>query len=203
MANKTKIANLALTHIRSQGTVENIETEVTPEALNTNLWYDEARLQALQDFDFGFARKRLTLATHAVDPPAEWAFRFQYPADCVQPRYVENPSGRGKAPILFDIELATDSQSKDTMSILTNQEDAVLVFTKDVITTTFFTPYFVLCVSYKLAHFIAGILTGKPSIQKDMIEKYNTAINVAGAHEANVTVAATEGAPLPDWLLLR
>lgn len=200
MADKTKIANLALSHIRDQGTVENIETEVTPEALNANLWYDEARLQAIADFDFGFARKRLTLGAHEVDPPAEWAFRFQFPADLVQPRYIENPSGRGKPPILFDIELATDAQSQDTMSILTNQEAAVLVYSKDVTSTTFFPPHFVLSISYLLAHFIAGPLTGKKSIQDKMIENYNNAINVAGAHEANVTAAGTEGAPLPDWL---
>lgn len=194
---KTQIANLALSHIHAKGTVENIETEKSTEAKTANLWYDPARRQALADFDFGFSRKRQTLALHLEDPPeGEWAFRYQWPADAVAPRFIQNPLGRGKPPIIFEIEQASDG----TQSILTNAEEAVLVYTKDATDPTFFTPHFVLALSYLLAHYIAGPLTSKKSLKDQAIENYNNAINVGAAHEANVTQAGTAGDPEAEWI---
>ena len=196
---KTEIANLALSHIRDKGVLENVETDPTSQGRSANLWYDPARRQALAEFDYGFARRRLILAAHGEDPPAEWAFRYQWPSDIIIPRYIQNPLGRGLPPVLFDFEQAGDG----TMCILTDQEEAVLVYTRDVEDTTFFSPHFVLAHSYLLAHFIAGPLTGKKLIQDQMIANYNNAINTGAAHEANVTVRGTEGWPLADWTLER
>ncbi len=196
---KTTIANLAASHLRNQGVLENVETDTSSLGRTLNLWYDPARRQALADFDYGFSRKRLILAAHSEDPPAEWAFRYQWPSDIIHPRYIQNPVGRGLPPILFDFEQA----SNGTMSILTNQDEAVLVYTRDAEDVTFFPPHFVLAHSYLLAHFTAGPLTGKKSIQDKMMENYNNAINTGAAHEANVTVRGTEGASLADWTLAR
>jgi len=186
---KTNIANLALSHLREKGFIENVETSNQAEAKNANLWYDPSRRQVLVDFDLGFARKRQTLTAHGDDPPAEWAFRYQYPASSIQPRHIEDPLGRGRPPIPFDLEQSDDG----TQSILTNEEDAILVFTRDVTNTLFFTPHFVLGFSYLLAHYMAGALTGKKSIQDDTLAKYNLMINTAGANEANATSKGTEG----------
>ena len=186
---KTNIANLALSHLREKGFIENIETSNQSEAKNANLWYDPARRQVLVDFDLGFARKRQTLTAHANDPSDDWAFRYQYPASSIQARYIENPLGRGRPPVPFLLEQSDDG----TQSILTDAEDAVLVFTRDVTDTLFFTPHFVLGFSYLLAHYMAGALTGKKSIQDDTLAKYNLMINIAGANEANVTSKGTEG----------
>ena len=196
---KTTIANLALSHIRDKGVVENIETDVAVQARTANLWYDPARRQALTDFDYGFARKRLILTAHGQDPPAEWTFRYQFPSDAIQPRHIQNPLGRGKPPIPFEIEQADNG----AMSILTDQEEAVLVYTRDAENTTFFTPHFVLAFSYLLAHYLAGPLTGKSAIQKRMIENYNSASNTGAAHEATVTARGTEAEPEAPWIAVR
>ena len=196
---RTSIGNLALSHIREKSVLENIETDKGASAQAVNLWYDPARRQALADYDFGFARKRLALAVHGDDPPAEWSKRYQWPSDCIQVRRIENPLGRQKPPVLLDIEQANDG----TMSILTNQDEAVLIYTRDATTPAFFTPHFVLALSYLIAHFIAGPLTGKKSIQDQMIVSYNLAAGAGAAHEANVTARATEGAPDAPWILER
>ena len=193
---KTLIANLALSHIHDKGIIENVETEKSAQARAANLWYDPARRQALADFDYGFARKRLALSTHGKDPPAEWGYRYQYPSDCVSPRRIENPLGRRQLAVPFEIEQADDG----TMSILVDHQDAVLVYTRDALDPAFFTPHFVLALSYLLAHYIAGPLTGKNSIKDDMIVKYNTASNVGAAHEANATAAGTDGSLEAPWI---
>ncbi len=196
---KTLIANLALSHIRDKGVLEDVDTDTSTRGKTAKLWYDPARKQALADYDFGFSRKRLILATHSEDPPAEWAFRYQWPADCIQARYLQNPIGRRQAPLPFEIEQADDG----TMSILCDLDEAVLVYSRDVEDTTFFTPHFVLAHSYLLAHYLAGPITGKKSIQDQMMQNYNNAIAVGAAHEANVTARGTEGQPEAPWILER
>ncbi len=196
---KTQIANLALSHIRDKSVLENVETDTSTQGKSANLWYDPARRQALADFDHGFARRRLALAVHGDDPPAEWAFRYQWPSDCIQPRRIQNPLGRGFPPIPFEIEQSDDG----TRCILTDAEEAVLVYTRDVEDPTFFTPHFVLAHSYLLAHYIAGPLTGKTKVQNKMIENYNNASNTGAAHEANVTASGTQGWPEAPWIQAR
>lgn len=193
---KTEIANLALSHLHDKGLIENVDTEESTQAKTAKAWYNPARRQALAEMDMGFARKRLALATHGEDAPEdEWAFRYQYPADCIQPRYIKNPLGRKKPPIPFEIEQADDG----TMSIVTGVENAVLVYTRDAEDPTFFTPHFVLALSYLLAHYMAGPLSGKPSLKDKALANYILAIGTGGALEANVTAKGTDEQPLASW----
>ena len=193
---KTTIANLALSHLRNSAVITNLDTDLSTEALTAKLWYNPSRRQALVDFDLGFSRKRLTLATHGEAPSADWAFRYQWPADCLIPRSLQNPLGRQQPPLPFSFEQADDG----TQSILASTDGAILIYTRDAMDTTFFTPHFVLGHSYLLAHYMAGSLTGKTSVQNKMIENYNNASNVGAAHEANVTAPGTQTSLDPDWI---
>ena len=196
---KTRIANLALSHIRNKSVIENVDTESSTEAQSAKLWYDVARQQVLTDSDWGFARKRLILAEHGDDPPAEWAYRYQYPVDCVQPRRIENPLGRQKAPVAFELGFSDNG----TQSILANEADATLIYTRDVEDTSLFTTYFILALSYILAYYLAGPLTGKKSIQEDMLKLYGTMLGIGEARDANATAAATDAPPDAEWIAER
>lgn len=55
------ISNMALSHIGADSTIESM-AESSAEAAQCNLWYDYSRLQVLEAYDWGFARKRLDLA---------------------------------------------------------------------------------------------------------------------------------------------
>ena len=94
-----KIANFALSKVGTDSTIETL-TENSAEAKACNLWFETARKQALSAYDWPFARKRLALAVHGDDPPDEWAYRYQYPADCVKARFVENPVGKTPVQII-------------------------------------------------------------------------------------------------------
>lgn len=192
---KTQIANLALSHLDSEDVIENVDTEQSNEAKTARVWYDPARRQALTEYDFHFARKRLALASHNEDPPADWTFRYQYPADCVQERFIENPLGRNKPPIPMLVEQAGDG----TLSIVTDQDGAVLVYTRNQEDVTFFTPYFDLALSYLLAHYMSGKIAGKAAYKERTINAYNVAAATGASIQANASAKAMEAPPLASW----
>tara|TARA_R110000751_G_scaffold137379_2_gene240811 strand:+ start:8928 stop:9530 length:603 start_codon:yes stop_codon:yes gene_type:complete len=177
-----KIANLALSNIGASSSIEAF-SEATAEANATDLWYDFARQSVLAAYPWGFAQKRLTLAAHSDDPPdGVWVYRYQYPSDCLVARSIVNPSGADADAVPFEIESSDDGS---TISILTDMASAVLVYTWDLETTSLWSPHFVLTLSYLIAHFIAFPLTGKKTIQQDMLREYIGLLQQADALNAN------------------
>ena len=136
------IANMALSHVGAKSTIEAIG-EASTEGRVIDLWFEFSRKQTLEGHDWNFARKRRTLTTHAEDPPeGVWGFRYVYPGDCVAARKIENPTAsaplvwiqnftdpetRGDA-IPFEVEMNDAGNEK---TILTNLDDAKLVYTFD------------------------------------------------------------------------
>lgn len=179
---KTALARLALSNIHASGSVEDIDTEQSVEAKQAKLWYDVARKQVLADFPWGFARKRLILATHVDSAPEnEWAFRYQYPVDCVMARYIENPAGLDADDVPFEVE----GSDNDTDSIVTDLDEAILVFTRDVIDTGRFPAHFDIAMAYLLGHYLAGVITGKAKFKDRMIISYRNSLLIAATHDAN------------------
>ena len=171
------IANLALSLVHTEG-IESLSDEVTTEAVVANLWYDHARKEALEAFNWGFARRRQTLAVHTVAAPTnEWVYRYQYPSDCIAARYLENPAGSDADVVPFERENASD----DTLSIVTDLDDAVLVYTRDATNPALFTPHFIVTFATRLAYYMAGTLSNKKSMQADLLRQYGVWLATAGA----------------------
>lgn len=181
----TLIANMALDNVGAKSVIASIG-ENSPEAKACKLWYDMSRRQALEAYNWSFARRKLTLASHS-DPAPEprWNFRYQYPVDCVKARLIENPLGEDADAIPFDLELSDDASVK---TIVTNQDDAVLIYTADITQTSLFSMFFVDTLSSLLAARIAIKLTGKRTLKGDMIQQYNALLRIAPAHDANEAV---------------
>ena len=196
LVSPTRIANLALSLVHTKG-IESLEDDVTTEAIVAGLWYDQARRETLAAFNWNFARVRLTLATHAEDPPEfEWSFRYQHPSDCVFARYLENPAGVDEDAVPFSIEQAAGSQS-----IVTDLDDAVLVYTRDEESTSLFTPHFVSTHAARLSYYMAGTLSGKKDLQADLLKLYNGWLAVAASIDASQGV---ERKPREaDWIRAR
>ena len=182
---KVKIGNMALSHIGASSSIESFSEE-TAAAQAVDLWYDFSRLQILEAYDWGFARKRQALALDSeAAPEGVWGFRYQYPADAVSIREICNPLGPDADAIPFEIELSSDGLRK---TILTDVEDATVIYTKDLETTSLYTAFFVEALSYLLAHHIAYTITGKRTIRQEMLEIYNQYIQLAPAQNANERV---------------
>lgn len=194
----TLIANMALSHIGSKSSIANLD-ERSPEAAECKLWYDLSRKVALEAHNWGFARKRQLLALTADDPPEpRWYYRYQYPADCLKAREIENPLGTEADAIPFEIEQNEDNSAK---TIVTNAKDAKLVYTRDVSQTSLFPMYFVDTLAAQLASRIAVKLTGKRTLRDDMQKLYAGLLRAAPAHDANEAVS--EKPREADWIRAR
>lgn len=182
---ETTIANMALDSLGSKSVIASL-TEASPEAKACKLWYDASRRQALEAFNWSFARRRLTLASHSdAAPEQRWNFRYQYPVDCIKAREIENPLGPDADAIPFTIELDDAATVK---TILTDLDDAVLIYTSDISNTSLFSMFFVDTLSALLAARIAIKITGKRTLKGDMIQQYNSLLRIAPAHDANEAV---------------
>lgn len=188
-----KIANFALSKVGTDSTIETL-TENSAEAKACNLWFETARKQALSAYDWSFARKRLALAVHGDDPPDEWAYRYQYPADCVKARFVENPVGKTADPVPFSVEMSADG----TKSVLTDEVDAILIYTKEETSPDYYTPYFIELFATVLASRIAFSITHKAKLTEYLDAIVRFLLIYAPAMDA---VEQQEAAPRgADWI---
>ena len=176
-----QICNFGLSHVGAKGSIESLD-EASREAQVCKLWFDWSRNQVLEDFNWPFARKRQTLALLAdEDPPAEWAYRYGYPSDCVKARFIVNPVGKEAAAIPFQVETISDGSSK---SILTDLENAVMVYTFDQSDPTLFSSKFIDALSYRVASNIAFQITGDPELSAQVFKIYQTVLRSATGSSA-------------------
>ena len=177
------IANMALSYIGARQLINDLN-EDSPEAQQVRLWYDRMRAQALQAYDWNFARKRSAGTKSSIDPPDyDWAFRYNYPFDALSIRKIEHPLGHQADAIPFSIE--NDGSSK---SIVTNMDDAILVYTYDLNDTSQFSPLFSEMLAVGIAAKIAFTLTGRGELMQALNDQYRLLMLSACAHDANEQV---------------
>lgn len=184
---KTRIANMALSHIGAKSTIEDL-TDSDAEAQECSLWYDFSRLQTLEAFDWSFARRRLALTAHTEDPPDIWGYRYVYPANCVSFRMIQHPADEQADAVPFNIELDGTLLRK---SILTDLDDAIGVWTTDLETVDLFSPLFVEMLSLALASHIVIPLTADIELKKEMNVGFASLKLAAPAANANEQVGRT------------
>ena len=169
------VCNMALSHVGSSTVIESL-TENSKAAKSCKRWFRAARISTLEAYNWSFARKSEALATHSVDAPTNrWAYRYQWPSDCVAPRFIENPAGRDANAVPFDSENAGDG----TKSIVTDLDDAVLIYTFDLENIVSFSMHGILMLSYQLGAFINYEMNGKPETRTWLQKMFNEMAVVA------------------------
>jgi hypothetical protein len=170
MATKTSIFNMALTHIGAKALISNLDTDNSNEAKIGRVYYDEALKFCLSEVDWGFARKRVILALLAETAPVDWGYVYQYPNDCLKAREIFDGARRTKLlRVPFEISLSDDGTLK---TILTDQDDARLRYTRNITDPNLFPPSFVIFMSYYFAYLIAYPLTKKATIRDVQLKDY-------------------------------
>lgn len=165
---QVQICNMALGHVGGRRLITDIN-EATPEANQCLLWWDTSRLTTLEMYDWSFARRDATLAVHADAPTnGVWAFRYTLPADYVAARYIVNPLGPLAPPAPFEVKLNIAGTAK---TLLTDVENAVLVYTMDQTALTLWTYFAALMQSYVLGHLIAYKLKGDLNLKAQLIQQ--------------------------------
>lgn len=179
-----QICNLALSHIGARTSIETLD-EPSAAAQQCKLWYPLARQEVLESYNWNFARRYKALALHDDAPPANWLFRYQYPADCLKGREIDNPLGKEADAIPYKAEAANDGV---TMSILCNIENAVLIYTFDQMNTGMYSKNFINALAHYLGSRIAPTLTGKRDLVQEQMNWYSLWLRKAEADDANENV---------------
>lgn len=180
MASDVDICNLALSHLGDEATVITIDPpENSTQAEYCARFYPIARDSLLEMHPWRFATKRVALAQN-VTAPSTWQYSYAQPNDLVKhiailaPDAPNDLSGEfflGDPPFNLPNQgtgaytqqtYATESAEDGSLIILTNQENAHLLYIYRCVDTTRYSPLFVDALSRLLASYLAGpVLKGE------------------------------------------
>lgn len=198
-ATKVAIFNLALSAVGTRATVS-AAGESTREAEVCDLWYDEVVFQLLHAAPWASTTgvERLTEIKErdaaedwvAGDPEPGWRFAYEAPEDMLRPRHLSTYER-------FELSIMAD----DTHAIMTDAEDALLVYTKKQETTSKWDPALTMAIVYALASHIALPLQGKPERARYLVEMANIKAMEARVASANTDESQLE--TIPPWISAR
>ena len=189
---RTEICNLAISHLGIADEIADVsEDGDNSEAANAcRRFYDIARRATLRDFDWVFARKPVALTEiedddDEIDLPEEWGYVYRYPTDALCIRRIS--SGARNDSRQSRIEFTEQYNDTYGILIMTDQEDAVAIYTVDHDNPVYYPPDFELAFSLRLAYYIAPRLAGKESrkLKAELWQLYSMEIGRAMANIAN------------------
>lgn len=182
MSSEVSICNLTLSNIGVHSITSISGVNLPPEAEACKLHYYTARDAVLRDFNWSFARRTGTLALTS-ETPVGWAYAYQYPTDCLKSRLIYNSASKLPADAIdYDISANEGLNSK---IILTDQIDAVLIYTARIEDTNLFDSLFLEAFTLKLGSALAMPLKGDLNLKQGLLQEYLKFIEGAKAGSAN------------------
>lgn len=187
MASKTAIANQVMFHLKNSKTFTNVDTDTSIQATAVLAFYDDALREMLEEFDWSFAKVIADLALVEEDPDdgVEWAFSYRWPSNCVKARYIVDGNMQPSAQTpRISFEEGADATGR---TILTNEEDAALCYTKNVTDVTIMSTRFRNALGYKLANKVAPTLCGEDrgGLGMRALQNYYLELSAAKALDLN------------------
>lgn len=175
-----QICNMALGHLGHTKFIASL-TEPSLAADLCELYYEPARDFVLEDFPWPFATKYVTLGLVEEDPNDDWTYSYRYPDDCVYARRIVNALGRTNPnPPPFKVGADADGRL-----IYTDEEDAILEYTKLVTDTNLFPAVFAMAHSWYLASLIAPGLAKDKKQALNCLQIYSVVKGTAEARQLN------------------
>lgn len=168
------IVNAALEQIAAQTTITALN-DGSPAANAATVVYTPTVEFLLRQLDPDFARYTAALVlSAAVTPVSPWAFEYLWPADCIRLRQVRPASGAYdpydpqpvRANVAFDIIAAVS-----TKVILTDQVNALAVYTSSTPTEAQWDSVFADAVIRRLANPLAMALSGRPDFAREILQQ--------------------------------
>lgn len=191
MANAVEICNLALGHLGSEANVASISPpDGSAEAGYCARYFPIARKLTIALAQWSFATKREKLA-EVTNPSNVWLFAYSLPSNCIKPyRILKLGATTEQDGAAFTIEDGV---------VLTNESNAVLVFTRDVTDTTRYSPEFISAMSWMLSSYLAGpIIKGSEGANSalKLRERAVAETRMAAAGDANRSSETHGAAPI-------
>lgn len=182
------VVNEALQLVASQVEISSL-SDGTPAAVAASVVYQPTVEFLLRAMDPDFARFTAPLVlSAAVTPIPPWPYEYLYPSDCLRLRQVRPPgSGAGslvdindphptRANVAFDVIAAVP-----TKVILTNQINALAVYTSSAATEAFWDSAFQDAVVRRLGNYLAMALSGRPDFARELLEEAGSTAALADA----------------------
>jgi hypothetical protein len=172
------VVNAALEQVAAQTQITSL-SDGSPAALAASVIYIPTVQLMLRELDPNFARYTLALTlSTAPTPVVPWSYEYLYPADCVRLRNVRPPgSGTGSladpnnpSPIRSNVAFDLIA-SVATKVILTNQVNALAVYTTSLVVEADWDAAFSDAVVRRLANPRARALSGRPDFAKELLEE--------------------------------
>lgn len=201
-----ELFNLALSAIGTRSIVA-AAAENSREAETCNLWFPSIRDTVLKAAPWASARTMVRLALLAERdfdaawvtgaPEAPWLFAYATPESMLHPQFLEN-----YYPFRLGVRRTMEGDLVVNQKvILTDVEEAGLVYTFRNTDLTMWEPDLYLAVAMGLASAIAMPLHGKPRNAQFAMEQANKAIIDARVNAANEAMVRQDH--IPDWLAAR
>lgn len=197
MADKTGVANLALTKLGEDDQLTDVDTDDKPAARTVRAVFDTVRRATLRAGKFNFSLTSAELTAENLEslpkPPSPFPYsnRFPLPSDCLRVVEVLDASGR----------LITDYRARRG-AILANSDGPIFVeHVADIPEPGSWDEMFVEAIASRLAFQIADRVTGDRGRKSDCWTQYRAAIKEAAGVDAKED-PPTEP-PESDWIEAR
>lgn len=195
MATELEIMNKALSHLGAEEIEATYPTEQSREARECDRHYADCRDVTLRAHEWGFANKRDTLAL-STETVSGWDYVYVIPSDCLIPRRLYNAYGSTTGTYYnqltdtyepkgdIEYELVTDEDG--TLKLLaTNEESAILIYTKKITNPTIFDVSFRAALEFRLAADLAVPLRGDSDLAERLLRRFYMQIAEAESLDAN------------------
>jgi hypothetical protein len=198
---EVQVAKLALQHIGDRYDITSLN-DASPEAEQVNLVFENARDAMFAEHPWKFCKSYISPARLSITTiPANWGYAFAYPADAMRVWKIEDPMGRNRPPIPFDIIRATVG-GNNTKIIVCNESQPEFMYSAKITTATEWSPHFVLALSWRIAEMIAMPLTGSTDVKDRVQRDAKMEIGRAKDTDANEGIYHEQSRD-PDWIEAR
>lgn len=169
---KTKIANLALRHLKVDPVVSIDPPDEDSKAASAAAdWYDQARRDTLEAHPWNFASKRKTIASETTAPAFEYTVKYELPADFIR---INRIGEDWRDPV-------TDYEIEENYIICNEATPLKLKYVSNFENAAKFSAKFITCLSYRLAAYMAYEMTGNASLVEVMENQFERHLGAAMA----------------------
>lgn len=199
MASVVQICKMALSHIGSDATISSINPpDGSVEAGHCATFYDMARVEMLEPGNWAFSLKRATLA-EVTNASENWLYAYAKPSDCLRPLRILKANSTVTVFNLDDVVYPLNDHDCADFAIeggviYANEQNAVLLYVRDVTDTGEFTPSFTSALSFSLAAYLAGpIIKGTDGLKiaDAMRQRAMGMADVSATASANASAVGT------------
>lgn len=176
-----QICNMALGHVGHTQFIDDLDSEQSNETAVCNMYYEQARDFVLEAFPWSEAKAYFTLGLVEEDPNDDWDYSYRYPSDCLFVRRIVSALGKSD-PNPPPYEIGSDDTGK---LIYTDQEDAIIEYTKTLTDVAQFRPTLVMAISWYLAALICPGLAKDPKQADRAMRMYVLTLSQAQARALN------------------